>query len=311
MPAASTGAAGQSQWHCISPATRPLNLQVLEITSLSLTIALSLAQRPAKLVQPQSTASSSGQQSQTATNSPSGSSRKKSKRLSKSAAAANPPHYESEVENEDTHSSSRFNHATDNLSASLSTSKLGDVSSNRTGDSHTLSFKELLSKGVMITVNGRPWNQIVAHLSDDVPAQPFQEGKKTDISTESNDQQDSTRDGGKTSLPLEPKAITKWVDQHSNTNALKGRSGMAVISVFGLEPGKEYEVDLKVLANVGEGEPSQAGEYRVSIILRAHTTHFFVLCMSSHHQYRHSLVRSCNLYHINIRESAASQFLAK
>lgn len=95
------------------------------------------------------------------------------------------------------------------------------------------SFKELLSKGVMVTVNGRPWNQIVAHVSDDEPAT---QGADAAVDSEA----------------ISSRVVDKMLEQMTRDRA--------VVGIFGLEPGKEYEIDLKVVANFGgEGEPLQAG----------------------------------------------------
>jgi hypothetical protein len=84
----------------------------------------------------------------------------------------------------------------------------------------------------MVTVNGRPWNQIVAHVSDEETTATIDtSGEAQDESSKSAGRQDGV-----------------------------GRD-RAVVGIFGLEPGKEYEIDLKVVANFGgDGEPLQTGK---------------------------------------------------
>lgn len=92
----------------------------------------------------------------------------------------------------------------------------------------------------MVTVNGRPWNQIVAHVSDDEPAT-----SGVDLNGLSSD-----------SEALSSRVVDKMLEQMTRDRA--------VVGIFGLEPGKEYEIDLKVVANfAGEGEPLQAGKFPI------------------------------------------------
>jgi hypothetical protein len=227
-----------SQWHCISPATRPLNLQVLEITSISLTIALSLAQPPS---------SRSSQHASTSTASTSGQAGSATKQRRPRHRIKN-AHYESDddltaVEDNDTggseaqqvgqNSSSPSPYASSTQSGAFP-ARLAPLPNAKP------SFKELLSKGVMVTVNGRPWNQIVAHVSDDEPA------------TSGVDSNGLSSD----SEALSSRVVDKMLEQMTRDRA--------VVGIFGLEPGKEYEIDLKVVANfAGEGEPLQAGKFPI------------------------------------------------
>ena len=93
----------------------------------------------------------------------------------------------------------------------------------------------------MVTVNGRPWNQIVAHVSDDEPA------------TRGLDASGSSGSSGDNEA-LSSRVVDKMLEQMTRDRA--------VVGIFGLEPGKQYEIDLKVVANfAGEGEPLQAGTF--------------------------------------------------
>jgi len=236
IPTTTVSSIPSSQWHCISPATRPLNLQVLEITSISLTIALSLARQPNNRSSHQASGSTSN-----STPSGSGSNATKQRRPRHRAKTT---HHESDEDltavedNDGTGADSQSGQAGTSVSPYVSSSQSGPypVRLAPLPDAKP-SFKELLSKGVMVTVNGRPWNQIVAHVSDDEPSCG---------SAELNEM------GGE-SEALSNRVVDKMVGQTTRDRA--------VVGIFGLEPGKEYEIDLKVVANfAGDGEPLQAGK---------------------------------------------------
>lgn len=201
--APATSAAQSSQWHSITPTSRPLNLEILEVTSLSLTVALTLAY-------PSTVTASSPSRNQ----SHSSGSITKHRRKHRSR----PTDSEDEltaVEDEFTgpgappYISSAFP-GTYPLRLPLSPNARP-------------SFKELLSKGVVVTVNGRPWNRIVAHVSDD-------------------DEELAFTSGGNSTTG----------DAEARQSAPMRRLGndRAVVVIYGLLPGNEYQVDLKVIGNL-------------------------------------------------------------
>jgi hypothetical protein len=235
IPTTSAPTGSTSQWHCISPSTRPLNLQVLEITSISLTIALSLARQPSS----RSTLQASSSTSNSAGASGSAAKQRRPRHRTKGT------HHESD---EDLTAVEEDNDGPGADSVTLAQNSDVPppyVSSSQSGPFPARlaplpqakpSFKELLSKGVMVTVNGRPWNQIVAHVSDDEPAGSVLDSSSVTAENEA----------------LNSRLVDKMVGQMTRDRA--------VVGIFGLEPGKEYEIDLKVVANfAGDGEPLQAG----------------------------------------------------
>ncbi|WVR04841.1 hypothetical protein IAU60_001853 [Kwoniella sp. DSM 27419] len=249
MTASTSTPSASAQWHTISPHTRPLTLTILELTPLALTLSLSLT--------PPAPPSASGSASASA------------------SASHGHPHTPSQHlvhHNHHTHAHSPLHNKTKKRSQGLHTPKgkrAGDVSDEEDVDEsdyaalvETSSFKDLLSHGVVVSVNGQPWSRIYAHVSEDddddldwedeVDTSPAGAGEE--VSEEGMEEGSVTRRrprkarfglsaaearGGDKDLVLAGAPRRK-----SKEKLDKDR---AVVVVYGLSPGKEYEVELRVV----------------------------------------------------------------
>ncbi|KAJ9092857.1 hypothetical protein QFC19_008581 [Naganishia cerealis] len=314
-----------SHWYSISPMTRPLNLEILEITPLSLTVSLSLAAQPRW-------SSSSGSTSYAAATGSTGAQHdllsqgqqqfgvsaakqrksrvKGGQKLGHSgggvqghSGAGQHAHGDSDEEltaaedNGDgsnhqhfgqsatsaTHGHNHQQSSTGNgyipppyTSSSLPGSYPRRLPLSSHSDTVPPSFKELLSKGIVVTVNGSPWNRIVAHVSDDDV--PIPTSAATNMATTKSSGVNKTgasgeagSGGGGLNVCDTPGVISAKSGSTSNANttpasfptpSILGRPNnlqsrekdRAIVVVYGLEPGKEYEVDLKVLGQIAESD---------------------------------------------------------
>jgi hypothetical protein len=267
-----------STWHTVSPMTRPLNLEILEITPLSLTVSLSLAPQPrwASSFPPQPSGTTAAHadlliQGQQQFGIPAAKHRKarsKGHRHGQTHQAGSTAAHDSEEEltavedNGDgpSHGHLLHSHTSHSASPYTSSSLPGSyprrlpLSSTHTDPSATPSFKELLSKGIVVTVNGNPWNRIVAHVSDDDVPIPTSSAttaipRADQTGVEANDLSavvsSITTGASPASFP------TPSIQQRSPTSSNRDR---AIVVVYGLEPGKEYEVDLKILGQLADVE---------------------------------------------------------
>ncbi|WWC68177.1 uncharacterized protein I206_102100 [Kwoniella pini CBS 10737] len=227
-----------TQWHTISPHTRPLTLTVLELTPLALTLSLSLTPPAphAHTAIPHLVHNNHHTHAQSPSHS-------KSKKRFNTTPRGKRPVGESEDEDED--------HNLD-YSALVETS----------------SFKDLLSHGVVVSVNGQAWSRIYAHVSEDEdedahhgdPELEWEDEDATNtavvISEEGIEEGSITR-----RRPRKPHSASS-AQSANNKELVLGNSNVgsrrksgkekmdkdrAVVVVYGLSPGKEYEVELRVV----------------------------------------------------------------
>lgn len=212
---ASTSSPGSaSQWHQVSPATRPLNLEVLEVTSLSLTVALTLAAPPGST----GGATLRHQLSQASALNASSGAGTKHRRKNRARHA---------TESDDELTAVEDDAGTTSAPPYISSAFSGTYPMRIPLSPHARpSFKELLSKGVVVSVNGRPWNRIVAHVTDE------EEECQTGYA--------SPGQGGAAEV-------------EGGARERRRQQDRAVVVVYGLSPGNEYQVDLKVVGNVDHG----------------------------------------------------------
>ena len=232
-----------SQWHSVTPATRPLSLTILELTPLALTLSLTLAS-PLSL----------------APATPSAAARKRKTR--------GHAHHRRDSDNDDTeHEDADGHHVAIPGSWPLDVGR---------------SFKDLLSHGVVVSVNGQPWNRIVAHVSDPEP-EPEHEVDETPSDTEAAQEAEweegewdhagarSDEEGAGVGAELgvqrrRPRRARFMLSAQDAIGAKSVRKvrqekveerdrDRAVVVVYGLTPGKEYEVELRVI-----GVGAQDGE---------------------------------------------------
>ena len=254
--------ATSGQWHSVTPATRPLSLTILELTPLALTLSLTLA-APLSL----------------APSAPSASARKRR------AANRGHAHHRRDSDNDvDTeHEDGDTQHVAIPGSWPLDVGR---------------SFKDLLSHGVVVSVNGQPWNRIVAHVSDPDPEPEHtnshghghghgeHEADESTSDTEGTGQDGEWEEGewdhagarsdeegaggelGQGGVQRRRPRRARFM--LSAQNAIGAKSvrkvrperqaeerdrDRAVVVVYGLTPGKEYEVELRVI-----GVGAQDGE---------------------------------------------------
>lgn len=103
-------------------------------------------------------------------------------------------------------------------------------------------------------MNGNPWNRIVAHVSDDDVPIPTSSAATATSGTDQTGEEHND-------LSAVVSSITTGASSASfSTPSIQARSptathrDRAIVVVYGLEPGKEYEVDLKILGQIADVE---------------------------------------------------------
>jgi hypothetical protein len=138
-------------------------------------------------------------------------------------------------------------------------------------------FKDLLSHGVVVSVNGQPWNRIVAHVSDADEDETAGAGLADDEHEEEEWEDEwealpaGTEDGETGGMGSEENgAVTRRRRGRARgvVSGSRGDGGLvrrrkaegkverqdkdrAVVVVYGLSPGKEYEIELRVVGLSG------------------------------------------------------------
>ena len=147
-------------------------------------------------------------------------------------------------------------------------------------------FKDLLSHGVVVSVNGQPWNRIVAHVSDPEPEVP--EGADEEEEDAEWEDEPSAIAGGDSAggeeggmvkrrprkarfgssagiaVKGEEKGVVRRKRRPSETVKEGGKidRDRAVVVVYGLSPGKEYEIELQVVGLAGPEGAEGVGKQR-------------------------------------------------
>lgn len=226
-----------STWHSVNPQTRPLTLSILELTPLALTLSLTLS--------PFSSSHHTPTQHVAHTHNHAHGPKSRKKPRHK-------PHSDDEDDHDDSQHLSPF--------PGSYPQSLVDPSTN---------FKDLLSHGVVVSVNGQPWNRIVAHVSD--PEEEHEEDEPEHEDTEWEDEPAVT-DMGETEetgelVKRRPRKArfgssaghavkdTTIARRKRRPSEVKDRQKVdrdrAVVVVYGLSPGKEYEIELQVVGLSG------------------------------------------------------------
>ncbi|GHJ87260.1 hypothetical protein NliqN6_3662 [Naganishia liquefaciens] len=273
-----------SQWYSVSPMTRPLNLEILEITPLSLTVSLSLAPQPRWEPSPAASSTTAQNdlliQGQQQFGVPAAKQRKSrlkggnrhghghGHQAMGSAGGQHDSDEEMTAVEDNGEGSSQLHPVHHTSTNTPYTSSLLPGSYPRRlplsptqpdPSSHIPpSFKELLSKGIVVTVNGNPWNRIVAHVSDDDVPIPTSAATSKGSDPEHpivNNKQEEGQTAASQSVETSASFPTPTLQARSSAAAHKDR---AIVVVYGLEPGKEYEVDLKILGQSSEVEANAA-----------------------------------------------------
>ena len=240
--------ATSSHWHTITPQTRPLTLTVLQLTPLALTLSLTLA-------------------TNFTTRSPSHLS------LQHVAHIHNHAHGPAKNRKKTRH---RHSESDDELTAVEADDEYASLIPG-TYPNHGLleggsNFKDLLSHGVVVSVNGQPWNRIVAHVSDtddeeaDVEVGVEEDGEWEDDPDHATEEGATKRRPRKAKLSLGAGEAVKDAGDREDATG-HGKRGnekdkerwqkdRAVVVVYGLSPGKEYEIELRVVGLSGQGGES-------------------------------------------------------
>lgn len=273
------------QWHLVSPSSRPLILEIVEITSLTLTIALSLNPQVRHLRSVRSRVAAS---SAAASLSSSGHVETE-EGGAQSVASSTATGSVSTISGIGTGTRQRRKQRSKGQTSSISHTGISSATGTGMGDSDDEltavedggnevgfrtrrdglrippSFKDLLSNGIVVTINGQPWNRIVAHVNDEEGATGqgsssvmgaagvgSGEGSsgvghasaniKHRLSTE-GDSATSAAGPMTTTNPTTNEPVPTHIEPHATADR-------AVVVIYGLEPGKEYQVDLRVIGGV-------------------------------------------------------------
>jgi hypothetical protein len=251
-----------SQWHSINPQTRPLTLTILELTPLALTLSLSLSSA-SFTTHPQSSQIHHAH-NHNHTHGPAPKHRKKSRYRRNEHSTESDDETAVELDEEHGGHSSL-------LPGSYPLVNFLDGGSN---------FKDLLSHGVVVNVNGQPWTRIVAHVSEPEEDEGMTGDDEEDADWEDAEGEELMEAGGVEAGNLdgvlrrrprrarfslsagnairgvaEPRRRKKG--EHTRDSADKDR---AVVVVYGLSPGKEYEIDLRVVGLSGHDVQEPLGE---------------------------------------------------
>ncbi|TXT10738.1 hypothetical protein VHUM_02243 [Vanrija humicola] len=223
-----------AQWHSVSPHTRPLSIAILELAPTSVTLALTRS----------------------------------------------PPDHQS-------HSHSHHGHAGSSSHANSSGKKKKKKHSEDGGDdgdedgagphgfipgaypfssmlADGQTFKDMLSHGVVITVDGMPWSRIVAHVSDDADDEEgLGGGANGDGEDEDGEWEDDVatvarrRRGHRQSAGASDahRPHTKPTRSHAaHEKQPRWDRERAVVVVYDLDPSKEHEIELQIVGLVSEAK---------------------------------------------------------
>ena len=247
--------ANSSLWHTITPQTRPLTLTILQLTPLALTLSLTLA-------------------TDLTTHSPSHVS------LQHVTHIHNQAHGPAKNRKKTRH---RHSESDDELTAVEADDEYASLIPGTYPNPGLLEggtgFKDLLSHGVVVSVNGQPWSRIVAHVSDPDDEEADAEGGVEEDGEWEDDPDQATEEGATKGRPrqaklrLSPGNAVKDAGDREDASVNGKRANVkdkekwqkdrAVVVVYGLSPGKEYEIELRVVGLSGQSGES-LGQFCVS-----------------------------------------------
>ena len=241
-----------SSWHTVSPASRPLQLSVLELSPLALTLALSLA--------------TSGPQSHPTHN--------------PSAHHIAHTHHGQAGLTQSRKRRTRTRHDSDDELTAFEGEEdahLAASPSNATSSA----FKDLLSHGVVVSVNGQSWTRIFAHVSEEAenlvgevehePSHAVDEDWEDEMDHAEEGLEDShvtQRRPRKARFHLSASdALRESGTRHPEQGGRLQRIGndKALVIIYGLSAGQEYEIDLQVMGPTADAEPISGCTFLSSI----------------------------------------------
>jgi len=236
-----------SQWHAVTPQTRPLTLSILELTPLALTLSLTLA--------PPASTSNAGPSTTPKTR------RNYRQRRNDSDDEA------TAVEGDDEPRS--------------------QVPGSWPASNASTNFRDLLSHGVVVSVNGQPWSRIVAHVSDldeeETDDEEHHEAEEIwDDVYEPAGEEVGEGDGGEDGLTRRRPRRARFNSSAIHAARLAGdddtrpkqalgekpdrgwNKDKAMVVVYGLNPGKEYEIELRVVGSAGQEGQDGLGRFCIT-----------------------------------------------
>ncbi|ODO07755.1 hypothetical protein I350_03333 [Cryptococcus amylolentus CBS 6273] len=222
-------------WQTVSPQTRPLTLTVLDLTPLALTVSLSLTPSASLPLQP-STHHAHGVHGGHPSQSSGNSKRKRNRRKANGSA----------------------------LSAAVQGEGSEDDEHEVEDSDGGVSFKDLLRHGVLVYVNGVQSNNLFANVMDDEDDDEWEDDPESVPPASSEELEENMEQGVTRRRPRKARfgasaaeAAGKPPGKKKDEKHHKGDKDRAVLVIYGLMPGKEYEVELRVVGMGGqEADPT-------------------------------------------------------
>lgn len=241
--------ASGTQWHAVTPQTRPLSIAILELAPTSVTLALT---RSPPTAVPASTPPVG--------NGPSSSKKKKKKRH-----GSNHQDSDDEVDDEE--------HAHGAIPGAYPYPSI--LAEGQT-------FKDMLSHGVVVTIDGMPWSRIVAHVSDDADEDDTAAGGSDDEGEWEDDwehagiEASGNEEGQSNSSCTQQGQAPRRRRRHRPSDASRNHTPRkakadkvdkgprwdrerAVVVVYDLDPSKEHEIELQIVGLSGEVKENLGG----------------------------------------------------
>lgn len=228
-----SGSPASAQWHAVTPHTRPLSISILELAPTSVTLALTRSPPQHNLAPAQHVVHSLAHH-HSHTHALAGCGKKKKK------------HRKAESdENDDEDDSGSGSHVPGAYPSLLVEGQ---------------TFKDMLSHGVVVTLDGMPWSRIVAHVSDDAEEEEPDEEEDWEDDDEAHEEETVGTTSGtaphaarrrKGRRPSSgPARRPKAHDKPAGTQRLDRER--AVVVVYDLDPSKEHEIELQIVGLSGE-----------------------------------------------------------
>ncbi|GMK58305.1 hypothetical protein CspeluHIS016_0503370 [Cutaneotrichosporon spelunceum] len=220
------GSPSSAQWHAVTPHTRPLSIAILELAPTSVTLALTRSPPQSNITPAQHVVHSLAHN-----HSHHHACAKKKKKHRKGESD----------ENDDEDDSSSPSHVPGAYPSLLMEGQ---------------TFKDMLSQGVVVTLDGMPWSRIVAHVTGDA-----EEEEAPDDEEEWEDEEEPHEEEtvGTTSGTAPHAARRRKGRRPSNGPARRPKAHdkpagahrwdreRAVVVVYDLDPSKEHEIELQIV----------------------------------------------------------------
>ncbi len=228
-----SGSPALAQWHAVTPHTRPLSISILELAPTSVTLALTRAPPQHTLTPAQHIVHSAAHHHHC------GKKKKHQKHQRKAESDEND-------DDDDSGSGSHVPGAYPSLLVEGQT------------------FKDMLSHGVVVTLDGMPWSRIVAHVSDDAEEEEQDEEEEWEDEEEAHEEETVGTTSGtaphaarrrKGRRPSSgPARRPKTHDKPAGAH--RWDRERAVVVVYDLDPSKEHEIELQIVGLAGEVKES-------------------------------------------------------